>query len=48
VILTNLASQKYEEVKVNLLLSIACDQDGDTLLASKYKAVAEVKKMRQT
>lgn len=47
VILTHLASEKYEEVKVNLLLSIAADLDQDSLLQQKYLSVAQVKRLRE-
>lgn len=46
VILRTLSAQEFEEVKVNLLLSIAADMDQDSLLQQKFLAVAQVKRMR--
>ena len=47
IILTSLAEQRFEPCKVNLLLSISSDQDGQAALSQKYKAVALVEYLRQ-
>ena len=40
VLLEKLAKDNYQEVKVNTLISISYELDGDTLMAQKYKAIA--------
>lgn len=47
IILTSLAAQRFEPCKVNLLLSISADQDGQQGLSQKYKAVGLVEYLRQ-
>ena len=39
IILKQLASNRYEPSKVNLLLSIAAQNEGLTSLAEKYKSI---------
>ena len=46
VILKQLISDGYEPVKVNMLLSIAYQMDGDTFMAEKYKAISNLMQMR--
>lgn len=46
VILNKLASDGYEKVKVNLLLSLAYEMDSDPLMAQKYKAKAFILHLR--
>lgn len=42
VLLEKLAKDNYQEVKVNTLISISYELDGDTLMAQKYKAIAGI------
>ena len=46
VILKRLIADGYEPVKVNMLLSIAYQMDGDSFMADKYKAISNLMQMR--
>jgi len=46
VILKQLISDGYEPVKVNMLLSIAYQMDGDSFMSEKYKAISNLMQMR--
>lgn len=47
IILNKLSLDKFEPVQVNLLLSLAYEFDSDPLLASKFRAIAFVQRLRQ-
>lgn len=46
VILKQLIAEGYEPVKVNMLLSIAYQMDGDTFMSEKYKAISNLMQLR--
>ena len=46
VILKKLIANGYEPVKVNMLLSIAYQMDGDSFMAEKYKAISNLMQLR--
>ena len=43
----DLIKQNYEPVKVNLLLSIAYQMNGDSVMGEKYRATGNLMKMRE-
>ena len=45
-ILKGLIAEGYEPVKVNMLLSIAYQMDGDSFMAEKYKAISNLMQLR--
>lgn len=45
-ILKRLIADEYEPVKVNMLLSIAYQMDGDSFMADKYKAISNLMQLR--
>lgn len=45
-ILKSLIADGYEPVKVNMLLSIAYQMDGDSFMAEKYKAISNLMQLR--
>jgi len=46
VILKRLIADGYEPVRVNMLLSIAYQMDGDSFMADKYKAISNLMQLR--
>lgn len=46
VILKQLITEGYEPVKVNMLLSIAYQMDGDSFMSEKYKAISNLMQLR--
>lgn len=46
IILKRLIHDGYEPVKVNMLLSIAYQMDGDSFMADKYKAISNLMQLR--
>ena len=46
-ILKHLIASGYEPVKVNMLLSIAYQMDGDSFMSEKYKAISNLMQLRQ-
>ena len=47
VILNKLAVDRYNDVVVNMLISLAYDMDSDTVMAQKYKAKAHLTRLRE-
>ena len=46
-ILQSLIADGYEPVKVNMLLAIAYNMNGDTFMFEKYKAISNLMQLRQ-
>ena len=44
--MNKLATEKYEEAKVSILLSVAYEQDSEDMLAAKYRTMGFVKILR--